>query len=86
MISPGYVQTNLSLNAITSTGDSYGQTDRATAEGDTPEYVAGRTMKAIMRGDKEVIISPLLPRFIIFLRYFWPTMFFRVMSHLANKK
>jgi dehydrogenase/reductase SDR family protein 7B len=86
VISPGYAQTNLSINALTGSGMQYGQMDPSTSSGHTPEYVAGRAVSAMMRGEKDVIISSLLPRIVLFLRNFWPSLFFRLMSNRAKEE
>ncbi len=38
----GYIKTDLSLNALTGSGTSYGKMDETTAKGYEPAYVAQR--------------------------------------------
>jgi len=85
VVSPGYVKTQLSINAVTSTGDNYGQMDASTAAGHSPDYIARKTVMAMMNGDSEVVICSLLPRIAIFLRTFWPDVFFWLMASRARK-
>lgn len=54
IISPGYVKTNLSLNALKGDGSSYGKMDKNTFEGMKPEVCALESLKAIARGDADV--------------------------------
>jgi dehydrogenase/reductase SDR family protein 7B len=86
VVSPGYVKTQLSLNALTSTGDNYGRMDATTASGHSPDYIASKTYRAILNGDSEVVICSLLPRIAIFLRSFCPEIFFWLMASRARKE
>jgi dehydrogenase/reductase SDR family protein 7B len=85
VVSPGYVKTQLSLNAVTSTGDNYGRMDSATASGHSPDYIAKKTLQAIVNKESEVIICSLLPKIAIFLRSFCPEVFFWIMASRARK-
>ncbi len=84
VISPGYVQTNLSINALTSSGSLNGRVDADTASGYTPDFVAERTFKAIVNGEKDVLIAPLAPKIAIFLRYTIPNLYFILMARRAR--
>jgi dehydrogenase/reductase SDR family protein 7B len=54
---PGYVRTNLSMNALTGTGQAYGQMDETTAKGLDPRHVAHRILVAAQKNEREVIIA-----------------------------
>lgn len=58
--------------------------DKTTQSGYTPEYIAERVVKAVMEGKKELMIAPIAPRLAIFLRYFWPTLYFWIMERRAQ--
>jgi len=83
LVSPGYVRTNLSLNALTGSGSLYGKMDEATAKGYSAEYVAERTFRAIMNGEKDVLIAPILPRIALRMRQLLPTLYFFIMARRA---
>ncbi|XP_056631601.1 dehydrogenase/reductase SDR family protein 7-like [Diorhabda sublineata] len=85
VVSPGYIKTNLSLNALTGTGESYGHMDPTTEKGLPPEYVAAKIVKAVAEKKKELIISTLLPKFAIFLRKCLPSLYFLIMAKRAQK-
>ncbi|XP_028131551.1 dehydrogenase/reductase SDR family protein 7-like [Diabrotica virgifera virgifera] len=85
VVSPGYIKTNLSLNALTGSGASHGEMDSNTENGYSPEYVAKTILKAVAEKKKEIIVAPLLPRVAIFLRNFLPSVFFLVMAKRAKK-
>lgn len=85
VISPGYIKTNLSINALTGTGNTHGEMDANTASGYSPEYVAEKIFKAVVQYKKELVISTMLPQAAIFLRKYIPSMYFKVMDMRANK-
>ncbi|XP_076654496.1 dehydrogenase/reductase SDR family protein 7-like [Halictus rubicundus] len=85
VISPGYVRTALSLNALTGNGQVYGVMDKTTEEGYSPEYVAQRTLKAILKDEKDVIIATFSPKFAIYLRTLCPPLYFWIMLKRAKK-
>ncbi|KZC13256.1 Dehydrogenase/reductase SDR family protein 7-like [Dufourea novaeangliae] len=85
VISPGYVQTALSLNALTGTGQIYGVMDKTTQEGYSPEYVAHRILEAILKDEKDVVIATLTPKLAIYLRTLCPTLYFWIMHKRAKK-
>ncbi|CAL7947682.1 unnamed protein product [Xylocopa violacea] len=83
--SPGYIKTSLSLNALTGNGQIYGVMDKTTQEGYSPEYVADRILKAVLRQEKDVIITPLSPKLALYLRVLCPSLYFWVMQRRARK-
>lgn len=85
VVSPGYVRTQLSVNAVTGSGDQYGQMDASTASGLSPDAVAKKIVNAIVNGENDVIISSIVPRIALFLRGFWPDFFFWLMARRARK-
>lgn len=85
VVSPGYIKTALSLNALTATGATHGEMDPATEKGYSAEYVAAKTVEAVAQKKKEVVIATLLPKFAVFLRGFLPSLYFYVMVKRAQK-
>lgn len=85
VISPGYINTALSMNALTGSGQSYGQLDAATASGANPDTMARQILSEVLKGSKDVIIAPLAPRIAYYLRYFCPRLYFWVMAKRARK-
>jgi len=57
VISPGYVNTNLSNNAITGDGSKYGKTDETTAKGMSPQMCARSSLLAVARGLPELVLA-----------------------------
>ncbi|XP_033321754.2 dehydrogenase/reductase SDR family protein 7-like [Megalopta genalis] len=85
VISPGYVRTALSLNALTGNGQVYGVMDKSTEEGYSTEYVAERILKAILKDEKDVIIATFTPKIAIYLRALCPSLYFWIMHKRARK-
>ncbi|KAL1140234.1 hypothetical protein AAG570_000166, partial [Ranatra chinensis] len=85
VVSPGYVKTNLSVNAITGSGGRYGVLDETTASGTPPEHLAQKILIAVMHKKEEVIEASLSPRLAILLRYIWPSLYFYIMEKRALK-
>ncbi|KAM9393531.1 dehydrogenase/reductase SDR family member 7B [Pholidichthys leucotaenia] len=86
VISPGYIRTNLSVNAVTGDGTTYGAMDKTTATGQEPNDVAQAVLKAVCHRSKDVVLAGLVPRVAIYLRTLWPALFFKLMSSRARKE
>lgn len=86
VISPGYIRTNLSVNAVTGDGSKYGVLDRTTATGWDPRDVAREVLKAVRQQSKDVVLAGPLPTAAVYLRTLWPVLFFKLMSSRARKE
>ncbi|OCT61424.1 dehydrogenase/reductase SDR family member 7B isoform X2 [Xenopus laevis] len=86
VINPGYIKTNMSVNAVTGDGSSYGVMDKNTAEGRTPEDVAQTVLCAVGERRKELLVAGLVPTLAVYLRTLSPTIFFSLMSARAKKE
>lgn len=60
VISPGYIKTNLSHNAVCGDGSMYGVMDKTTESGMEPSYVATCVLSAIESGDNEYNIGEIV--------------------------
>nr|XP_003465934.2 dehydrogenase/reductase SDR family member 7B isoform X2 [Cavia porcellus] len=86
VISPGYIHTNLSINAITGDGSRYGAMDRNTAQGRSPAEVAQDVLVAVGKKKKEVVVADWVPSLAIYLRSLAPGLFFSIMASRARKE
>ncbi|KAM9457393.1 dehydrogenase/reductase SDR family member 7B isoform 1-T1 [Clarias gariepinus] len=86
VISPGYIRTNLSLNAVTGDGSKYGVMDKTTAAGRDPVDVARAVLKAVAYRQKDVLLAGPMPALAVYLRTLWPAAFFRLMASRARKE
>ena len=76
---PGFVRTNVSINALTGTGRPQGTMDNATENGLAPETVARHILRAIEHGKEEVWIGgkEVLG---VYLKRFFPAWFSKVLA------
>ncbi|KAG7459799.1 hypothetical protein MATL_G00214510 [Megalops atlanticus] len=86
VISPGYIRTNLSLNAVTGDGSKYGVLDKNTAEGRDPREVAEAVLRAVGRRKKDVLLAGPLPTLAVYIRTLCPQLFFKLMASRARKE
>ncbi|XP_014615933.1 PREDICTED: dehydrogenase/reductase SDR family protein 7-like [Polistes canadensis] len=85
IISPGYIKTALSLNALTGSGETYGVMDQNTEQGYSPKYVAKKVLKAVLKKEKDEIIAPIIPKCGILIRFLFPSLYFWLMEKRAKK-
>uniref|UniRef100_A0AAG5D639 Dehydrogenase/reductase SDR family protein 7-like n=1 Tax=Anopheles atroparvus TaxID=41427 RepID=A0AAG5D639_ANOAO len=85
LVSPGYINTSLSINALTGTGQAYGKMDASTAGGASPESTATSILRAIARDEKDIILAPIAPRVAYWLRHLMPPVYFWIMKKRADK-
>lgn len=82
IVSPGYVKTNLSLNALSEDGSKHGKMDKTQEKGITAEKCAKAVLKAIARGKNELVIGGLQEQFGVLLRRFFPRLYAVVARNL----
>jgi short-subunit dehydrogenase len=81
LICPGFVQTNISFNALIGDGSKQNKMDKATKNGLKPEVVAQKITKAIQKGKEEVIIGGFKEKLSVLLKRFFPN----ILSKLIRK-
>jgi len=57
LVCPGYVRTNVSINALVGDGSAQGTMDDATNKGMAPEYLARKILRAIESGKEELWVG-----------------------------
>ncbi|KAI1285989.1 Dehydrogenase/reductase SDR family protein 7-like [Halotydeus destructor] len=85
VVSPGYINTNLSLNAVTGSGSSYGKMDSATESGMSSKAVASQVYNAVITGEKDLVIAPIHHKLMILIRACFPWLYFLIMRYRAKK-
>lgn len=85
VISPGYINTALSLNALTGSGQAYGKMDATTETGANPDTMAKQILREVLNGSKDVVLAPLAPRIAQYLRHLCPALYFWIMARRARK-
>lgn len=86
VISPGYIHTNLSVNAVTADGSRYGALDKNTAQGRSAAEVAQDVFDAVGKKKKDVLLVDFLPSMAVYIRTLAPGLFFRIMAYKARKE
>ncbi|XP_037944462.1 dehydrogenase/reductase SDR family protein 7-like [Teleopsis dalmanni] len=84
-VSPGYIRTQLSINALTSSGNTYGKMDKTTATGMLPEKMAEHILNAILHHDKDIIVCDWQAKAAYYLRTLFPSLYFWLMERRAQK-
>lgn len=85
VVSPGYIKTNLSVNAVTGDGSQYGVLDMTTSNGMDPVLAAEDIVQAIALKKGEIVLSSAMPKLAVWLRYFWPSAYFYLMKKRAHR-
>jgi short-subunit dehydrogenase len=77
-ICPGYIKTQISFNALDSTGNKHGKMDDNQANGMTADVFAKKAMRAILSNKKEVYIGGAYEVFGVYLKRFLPSIVYRL--------
>jgi short-subunit dehydrogenase len=77
-ICPGYILTQISVNALDSTGNKHGKMDDNQANGMTAEAFAKKALRAILSNKKEVYIGGAYEVFGVYMKRFFPSMVYRL--------
>ena len=85
VLSPGYVRTNLSLNALNADGSKYGQMDETTNAGMSPKSLAKVIARSIATGKEDVVQADLLSNVAIYLKATFPGILSMIMKKRADK-
>ena len=74
LVCPGYVKTKISENAMTATGGRHARLDRGQARGIPAEVCAAALLRALARGDEEILVGgPEL--WAVRLQRWWPRLY-----------
>lgn len=79
MICPGFIRTNVSVNAITADGSTLGKMDEAQEKGMSPEDCAAEIFSAIVAKKEEVYIGG-KETFAVHLKRFFPGIFSKIIK------
>lgn len=81
LVCPGFVNTNVSMNALTGDGTAQHSMDKATKNGIAPDYFAKLMAKAILKKRQEVYIAGFKEKSGIYAKRFFP----KVLSKMIRK-
>ena len=75
LVCPGFIQTNISVNALTGSGEALGTMDKATAQGLTPKECARQIINGILTEKQEIVVGGIKERGGILIKRFFPNYF-----------
>ncbi|WP_338762312.1 SDR family oxidoreductase [Bernardetia sp. ABR2-2B] len=80
MIAPGFIRTNVAINALTATGETFAKMGKNTGEGYPADKCAIQILKAIKSQKKEIYVGKPFgkERLGLYVRRFFPNLFFRI--------
>jgi len=81
LVLPGYVRTNVSINALTGNGAALGKMEPGTAAGVRPDVCAERIISAAASGKPEVTVVQLKERAALSLSRYAPNVFMRFLRN-----
>ena len=74
LVCPGFIQTNVSVNALTGNGSPQNKMNSLTKNGLTSEYFAKLLLKAVKKEKQEVIIGGFKEKLGVYIKRFYPTL------------
>ena len=75
-VCPGYIKTNVSLNALNENGEKFGKMDSNQQNGIAPEECARQILNAVKKDKKEIYIGGFKEVAAIYLKRFLPNLLF----------
>jgi len=85
MICPGRILTNISKNAVSADGKLYGKTDEGQKNGISAEECAIQIVNAVDKKKREVLIGK-LDKMMVYIKRFFPSLFFKIALKLDPLK
>ena len=82
VVTPGSVQTNISVNALEGDGKKHNVTDPMIANGLPVEECVARIIKGIKNETPELLIANRREKMAVYARRFYPTLLFKMMTKL----
>lgn len=83
LVCPGFVNTNISLNALTGNGKAQNKMDNATKNGLSPERFAQLMAKAIYKKKQEVYIAGFKEKLGVYTKRFFPKLLSKMIRKLS---
>jgi short-subunit dehydrogenase len=77
IVSPGRIQTALSLSAVMADGNAYGKMDEGQLKGIPVMVCAERILKGIAQRKRHVIVAR-KERYLYWLHWWWPSQYYRI--------
>ncbi len=81
LVMPGFIRTQVSLNALTGDGSAQGRMDDAQEAGMSADECAERLLKAVQQGSDQVIIAG-REKAAVYLKRWWPALYRRLIRKM----
>jgi short-subunit dehydrogenase len=78
LICPGYIATNITLNAYRGNGQRYGKVDQLLKNGMPVEECARRILRGIAKKSPELVVSAGKEKYAVYLQRFLPSLLFKI--------
>jgi short-subunit dehydrogenase len=83
IVCPGFIQTNVSINALTGSGKALGEMDPATAAGLTASEAARQIIEAIKADKEEVVVGKFKEKLGVWVKRHFPLIFSVMVRKMA---
>ena len=83
IVSPGRIQTNISLNALTETGEAHSKMDDGQANGMDVGICARKIVKAVKKERKDILVGR-KELLMVYIRRFLPALFYKLSTKIKN--
>ena len=85
LVCPGFVKTEVSINALKGDGSKHSVMDDTTKRGLSPEKCASEILKAIQKDKQEVVISGMREKYGIIMKKYFPRLFAKIIRKAKVK-
>ena len=82
IICPGYINTDVSRNALTADGSKHNLNDEGNANGMLPLVFANKALKAIYKQKQEVVIGAARETSAVYMKRFFPVIFSKIIQKI----
>lgn len=83
MVLPGFIKTNLTMNAVTKDGKAFNKMGEGQDKGMEPELLAEKVMNAIRKGKKEIYVGG-KDVLIIYIKRFFPALYYWIIRKVKT--
>ncbi len=86
LVCPGFIETDISKNAVTGTGAIYGEMDNGQANGMPVDKAVSKILEATRKGKKEIFIGGFREtKLAVFMHKNFPSIFFKILRKTKVK-
>jgi len=83
-ITPGFIKTNLSENALSNDGSKFGETDNDIANGINVNLCARKIIQGLEKNKKDIVIAGSRERMALLMKRFFPKLLFKLVATIKK--